>query len=497
MLIGKYRLFRVIGEGSFSTVKLGYHIFTQNPVAVKIILKTAFQNPNDLQWLMQEVEVMRRLNHPGIVQLVDFIEDETAYYMVLEYCGGGELFDFIISRKRVEEPLAKKFFKQIVLTIAYIHSNNIVHRDLKPENLLLTETNSIKLIDFGLCSTTADRPLTNRCGSACYIAPEALVQSSYYGAPADIWALGVVLYTLVDGSIPWNYQDSNKMFEQITTGDFPMPRTLSAECQDLLRCILNPNPQHRITAESILTHPWLFGLGNVFPQPKPPKQALINQSNSNSNAGSPNMGGLNNQQPAIGQEPRLNLSLGGFSSNDLRQNIMLTTPTMNQNQNLHQNPPQPMMSNLETIYEDAPQPQPVQWTNPSIAAQNAARAPRQRPAQPRSISLDTQALAGNDGENDEDGTNTHRGVIISQTISHRDPNAVAIRFENVLIGSGVTYRRTQPLMFQLISNDLQVTAEVCRLYGFRNVYVISFKRISGDSWNYTQFVSAILNAMRT
>ena len=457
MLIGRYRLFRVIGEGSFSTVKLGYNIFNQTPVAVKIILKTAFRNQGDLQWLMQEVDVMRRLNHPGIVQLIDFIEDETAYYMVLEYCGGGELFDFIISRKRVEEPLAKKFFKQIVLTIAYIHSNNIVHRDLKPENLLLTETNSIKLIDFGLCSTTADRPLTNRCGSACYIAPEALVQSSYYGAPADIWALGVVLYTLVDGSIPWNYQDSNKMFEQITTGDFPMPRTLSPECQDLLRCILNPNPQMRITAEGILTHPWLFGIGNVFPQAKPP-------------------------QPKQ-QEPRLNLSLGGFSSSDLRQNAMVQ--------------PQQPMSNLETIYEDAPPPQILQYTNPSQAANAAARAPRAKNAQPRSISLDTQALAGNSNEDSDDGTNTHRGVIISQTISHRDPNAVALRFENVLIASGIHYKRTQPMMFHLVNNDLQVSAEVCRLYGFRSVYVISFKRISGDSWSYTQFVSGILNAMKT
>ena len=448
MLIGKYRLFRTIGEGSFSTVKLGYQIFTQDPVAVKIVNKCMIKSDADMQWLMREVEVMRNLNHPGIVKLYDFIEDESAYYMVIEYCGGGELFDFIIARNCVEEPLAKKLFKQICLSVGYLHENNIVHRDLKPENLLLTETNNVKLIDFGLCSTEADKPMTNRCGSAVYISPEALTQQQYMGQPADVWAMGVILYALVDGSLPWNYDDPQKMYEQITTGDFAPPKELTEECYDLIKQIFNPDPDQRITIPQILVHPWLSSIGNVFPEPK--AKAKV-------------------------QEPRLSLSMGGFSSQNLTQmNSLAMSP-----------PPQP----LETIYEDDVPQQPT--ITPRVSKETPVR---QKPIQPRSISLNVGAMA-DDSDND-DGTNTHRGAILSQTISHRDPNAVALKLENALISIGVSYRKTSALEFTLYTNDLQVTAEVCRLYGFRNIYVVSFKRVHGESWAYTQFVTAVLNAFK-
>ena len=451
MLIGKYRLFGVIGEGSFSIVKCGQHIFTGEPVAVKIVPKDRLRNPEDLQWLRQEVAVMKRLDHPGIVKLIDFLEDDSAFYMILEYCGGGELFDFIIKRTRVQEPLARRLFKQICLTIEYIHSQGIVHRDLKPENLLLSQANVVKLIDFGLCSTEISVPLTNRCGSPCYIAPETLVQSSYYGAPADVWALGVILYALVDGSLPWNYQDSNKMFEQITKGEFPMPQMISPACQDLLGSILDPNPVTRITIQGILTHPWLAGLGNVFPVQRAVQEKI--------------------------KEPRLHLDMGGFSVNDLRSNIMSSDVRP---------------SGLETIYEDGVQPPPPAM-EPAAMVQRPSR-PRTKPAQPRAISLDMGAM--DDGQGGDDGVSEHRGVIISPTISHREPKAAAQKFGSTLVSLGLKYRILSELEFQLVEGELQVNAEVCRLAGFRNVYVISFRRVKGDSWAYTQYVTRIINEMK-
>ena len=389
---------------------------------------------------------MRMLDHPGIVKLIDFTEDEAAYYIIMEYCGGGELFDFIISRTRVEEPLAKRFFKQICLEVGYIHSKGIVHRDLKPENLLLGQSNVVKLIDFGLCSTQRDVPLTNRCGSQCYISPEALVQTSYYGVPADIWALGVILYALVDGSLPWDYQNADKMFQQISRGEFPMPQLISRECQDLLRLILNPNPATRITIDGILTHPWLAGIGNVFPMPRMIEEKI--------------------------QEPRLNLSAGGMSATYLRPNLQ----------------PAEGLGSLETIYEDGFQPQMV------MPAPAAPVQKRNKKAQPRSISLDVGAMSTDNGV--DDGFSEHRGVIISQTISHRDPNAVVMSFEGLLISQGARYRRLSQHEFQLMNGELLVSAEICRLAGFRNVYVISFRRIRGDSWVYTQYVSTLLNEMK-
>jgi serine/threonine protein kinase len=387
--------------------------------------------------LAERISILRRLSHPGVIRLLDVLEDESNHYLIFEHCNGGELFDFITSRRRVEEPLAKRLFKQIVLAVGYIHSQNIIHRDLKPENLLLTQSASVKIIDFGLANAHADQPLHDRCGSPCYIAPEALVTTEYMGIPADTWALGVILYALVDGSLPWNYEDPNRMLAQITTGDFPMPVAITAPCQDLIRGILHPDPVHRFTIDGILMHPWLFGVGNVFPVPK--KGDTI-------------------------PEPMLKLSFGGLSASNLRS--PMKCPAVS--------PP----VTLETIFED----QKRQGT--------PARTARSKPVQPRSISLNAGPMMEG---GDADGTNTHRGPINSQTISSRDPLVVAARFEATIVGMGITYWKVTPLSFKLTGADeVQVTAEVCRLSGFRNVYLISFKRLKGESWGYHQFVTAIL-----
>jgi serine/threonine protein kinase len=445
MLVGKYRLFRVIGDGSFSVVKLGIDSFTNEPVAVKIIDKARITTPSERDHLVESAAILRRLDHPGIIKLHDFLEDESAFYFVLEYCGGGELFDFITARSRVEEPLAKRLFKQIVLAVEYLHGQNVIHRDLKPENLLLTDNCSIKIIDFGLANFHADQLLHDRCGSACYIAPEALATVPYSGVPADVWSLGVILYALVDGSLPWNYKEPSRMLEQITTGDFPMPRSISPQCQDLLKGILDPNPAQRYTLDAILMHPWLFGVGNVFPLPKvafkPPEQHMP-------------------------------LALGGFSASDLRPALNFAVPVI-------------PTTSLETIFEENPPQRPERRPPPKV---------RSRKPQPRSISLN--ATTSPDVGADAGGTNTHHGPIMSQTISHRDPQVVATAFESTLVALGITHRKLSDLMFQLNALDLQVTAEVCKLYGFRNVYIISFKRIHGDSWTYAQFVQSILNAFK-
>ena len=456
MLIGKYRILKLIGNGAFSVVKLGFDMFTNQPVAVKIISKSVISDQLPVEHIMKVNEILKMLDHPGIAKFIDFLEDENNYYVITEYCEGGELFDFIISRKRVEEPLAKKLFKQIVLTVDYMHKKGIIHRDLKPENILLTETKSIKIIDFGLANDHANEPLHDRCGSPCYIAPESLTQTEYYGIPADVWSLGVILYTLVDGSLPWNYQDANRMYQQITTGDFPMPTTISVQCQDLLKNILNPDPNKRFSTEQILMHPWLFGVGNVFPLPRVDDQM---------------------------RNERLGLTAGGFSTGDVAsQRLSLQAAAI-------QKTIVPPTNSLATIYEnpldgpitlgfDLP---PLQVTRPT------------KKVTPRSVSLNSAAMS----TPVDDGTAVHRGIIMSQTISHRDPLAVATNFENILIGNGIQHKRVDDLIFNISTPDVELTAEVCRLYGFRNVYVISFNRVQGDGWNYAQFVQSLLSQIKT
>ena len=425
MLVGNYRLFRVIGDGAFSTVMLGHHVFTQEPVAVKIISKEKFVEPETKERWSAGIATVKSLNHPGIIKIFDVLEDDTSVYLVSEYCGGGELYDFITSRSRVEEPLAKRIFKQIVLAVRYLHSQNVIHRDLKPENVLLTEDNSIKLIDFGLSNIHADQPLHDRCGSPCYIAPEALTTEEYFGKPADVWALGVILYALVDGSLPWNYQDGRVMFRQITTGEFPMPAQISAECQNLLRGILYPDPAKRLTIEEILVHPWLFGVGNVFP--------------------------LQETADAM----HLTLDIGGFSASEARQPVATINEIL--------------------AHEEARQP------GATVKTLRGGKL-----AQPRSLSL----------EHSEEATAAPQGPIMSPTMNRRSAQAVATEFETTIAGVGMKYRKLSPLMFALDGPNLEVTAEVCRLYGFRNSYVLSFKRMQGETWSYTQFVASILALLK-
>ena len=456
MLIGKYRILKLIGNGAFSVVKLGFDMFTNQPVAVKIIQKSVISDQLPVEHIMKVNEILKMLDHPGIAKFIDFLEDENAYYVITEYCEGGELFDFIISRNRVEEPLAKKLFKQIVLTVDYMHKKGIVHRDLKPENILLTETKSIKIIDFGLANDHAEQPLHDRCGSPCYIAPESLTETEYYGIPADVWSLGVILYTLVDGSLPWNYQDSNRMYQQITTGDFPMPTTISVQCQDLLKNILNPDPTKRFSTEQILMHAWLFGVGNVFPLPRVDDRM---------------------------RNERLGLTSGGFSTGDVAsQRLSLQAAVL-------QKPVVPPTSSLATIYEN-PLDGPVQlgFNFPPMQVQKPTKK-----VTPRSVSLNSAAMS----MPVDDGTAVHRGIIMSQTISHRDPLAVATNFENILIGNGIQHKRVDDLIFNISTPEVELTAEVCRLYGFRNVYVISFNRVQGDGWNYAQFVQSLLSQIKT
>jgi maternal embryonic leucine zipper kinase len=221
-----------------------------------------------------------------------------------------------------------------------------------------------------------------------------------------------------------------------------MPRAISPHCQDLIRGILNPDPDARLSLDAVLAHPWLFGVGNVFPLPK---------------------------MPAIQRaEPHLDLSYGGSSATVLKPTGQVT---------IRRPPP----TALETIFED----EGMQTTQLNPETDRRART---RAAQPRSISLNSVAVPeGDDGR---------RGPILSQTISHRDPQVVAAQFESALVGMGVSYRKTSSLMFHMSATELQLTAEVCRLAGFRSIHIISYRWVQGDSWTYAQFEQRILEVFK-
>ncbi|AWO98580.1 putative MAP/microtubule affinity-regulating kinase 4 [Scophthalmus maximus] len=255
--IGNYRLLKTIGKGNFAKVKLARHILTGREVAIKIIDKTQL-NPTSLQKLFREVRIMKTLNHPNIVQLFEVIETEKTLYLIMEYASGGEVFDYLVARGRMKEKEARAKFRQIVSAVHYCHQKNIVHRDLKAENLLLDADANIKIADFGFSNEfTAGSKLDTFCGSPPYAAPELFQGKKYDGPEVDIWSLGVILYTLVSGSLPFDGQNLKELRERVLRGKYRVPFYMSTDCEGILRRFLVLNPAKRCSLEQIMKDKWI------------------------------------------------------------------------------------------------------------------------------------------------------------------------------------------------------------------------------------------------
>ncbi|XP_029973614.1 MAP/microtubule affinity-regulating kinase 3a isoform X15 [Salarias fasciatus] len=247
--VGNYRLLKTIGKGNFAKVKLARHILTGREVAIKIIDKTQL-NPNSLQKLLREVRIMKILNHPNIVKLFEVIETDRTLYLVMEYASGGEVFDYLVAHGRMKEKEARAKFRQIVSAVQYCHQKHIVHRDLKAENLLLDADMNIKIADFGFSNEfTLGNKLDTFCGSPPYAAPELFQGKKYDGPEVDVWSLGVILYTLVSGSLPFDGQNLKELRERVLRGKYRIPFYMSTDCENLLKRFLVLNPAKRGTLE--------------------------------------------------------------------------------------------------------------------------------------------------------------------------------------------------------------------------------------------------------
>ncbi|XP_064809697.1 MAP/microtubule affinity-regulating kinase 3-like isoform X13 [Oncorhynchus masou masou] len=277
--VGNYRLLKTIGKGNFAKVKLARHILTGREVAIKIIDKTQL-NPNSLQKLFREVRIMKILNHPNIVKLFEVIETERTLYLVMEYASGGEVFDYLVAHGRMKEKEARAKFRQIVSAVQYCHQKHIVHRDLKAENLLLDADMNIKIADFGFSNEfTMGNKLDTFCGSPPYAAPELFQGKKYDGPEVDVWSLGVILYTLVSGSLPFDGQNLKELRERVLRGKYRIPFYMSTDCENLLKRFLVLNPAKRGTLEQIMKDRWI-NAGSEEDELKPfvePEQDIADQ----------------------------------------------------------------------------------------------------------------------------------------------------------------------------------------------------------------------------
>uniref|UniRef100_A0A3P8NKY2 non-specific serine/threonine protein kinase n=1 Tax=Astatotilapia calliptera TaxID=8154 RepID=A0A3P8NKY2_ASTCA len=256
--VGFYEIIRTLGKGNFAVVKLARHKVTKTQVAIKIIDKTRL-NPSNLEKIYREVQIMKLLNHPHIIKLYQVMETKDMLYIVTEYAKNGEMFDHLTSNGRLSEDEARKKFWQILAAVDYCHRHHIVHRDLKTENLLLDANMNIKLADFGFGNFyNAGEPLSTWCGSPPYAAPEVFEGKEYEGPQLDIWSLGVVLYVLVCGSLPFDGASLPALRQRVTEGRFRIPFFMSQDCENLIRKMLVVDPAKRISIAQIKQHRWMM-----------------------------------------------------------------------------------------------------------------------------------------------------------------------------------------------------------------------------------------------
>uniref|UniRef100_A0A672KTE2 non-specific serine/threonine protein kinase n=1 Tax=Sinocyclocheilus grahami TaxID=75366 RepID=A0A672KTE2_SINGR len=249
--VGNYRLLKTIGKGNFAKVKLARHVLTGREVSRYIFIVLCTN-------LFREVRIMKVLNHPNIVKLFEVIETEKTLYLIMEYASGGEVFDYLVAHGRMKEKEARAKFRQIVSAVQYCHQKRIVHRDLKAENLLLDADMNIKIADFGFSNEfTIGSKLDTFCGSPPYAAPELFQGKKYDGPEVDVWSLGVILYTLVSGSLPFDGQNLKELRERVLRGKYRIPFYMSTDCENLLKKLLVLNPGKRGSLEQIMKDRWM------------------------------------------------------------------------------------------------------------------------------------------------------------------------------------------------------------------------------------------------
>ncbi|KAJ4967788.1 hypothetical protein NE237_014489 [Protea cynaroides] len=259
ILLGKYRLGRLLGRGSFAKVYIAQSLSDGSDLAVKVIDKTKILNTTMEPRVLNEVSVMRRLRHPNIIRIHEVMATKSKIYLVMEYARGGELLSQISRRKRFTEPVARFYFQQLVSALHFCHRIGVAHRDLKPQNLLLDEQGNLKISDFGLSALPEqlkDGLLHTACGTPAYTAPEVVGRKGYDGAKADAWSCGVILFASLAGFLPFDDSNLAVMYRKIHRREFQFPSWFSKPVRWVISRLLDPNPTNRISIEALMEVGW-------------------------------------------------------------------------------------------------------------------------------------------------------------------------------------------------------------------------------------------------
>ena len=267
--IGNYLIKKTLGQGTFGKVKLGIYLPTEEKVAIKILEKDRIIEKDDEIRVKREFDMLALFNHPNVILVAEIFESTDSFYSVMEYCEGGELFNYIVKNRRLSDEESAFFYYQLINGLEYIHSLGIVHRDLKPENLLLTNEHLLKIIDFGLSNyfeKDQKELLSTPCGSPCYASPEMVAGKKYNGFKIDIWSSGIILYAMLCGYLPFEDKDNDILFEKILECKLFFPKYISKNAKDLMEKILVTDPDKRISIADIKTHPFYLKGKEFFEQ---------------------------------------------------------------------------------------------------------------------------------------------------------------------------------------------------------------------------------------
>ena len=267
IIIGDYLIKKTLGEGNFGKVELGVYIPTKEKVAIKIIEKKKIKKNEDLMRVKREFDMESKFNNINVILIREIFETQYNYYIIMEYCEKGDLFDYILKNGKLSEKEASFYFYQLINGLEYIHSLGIVHRDLKPENILLTSNYLIKIIDFGLSNYFNENNnilLTSRCGSIFYASPEVIVGNNYNGFKIDIWSVGIILYFMICGYLPFEDSKTEILFKKILRCKVEFPNFISDSVKELIEKILVVEPEKRININDIKKHPFFYQGKKIF-----------------------------------------------------------------------------------------------------------------------------------------------------------------------------------------------------------------------------------------
>ncbi|XP_059291158.1 CBL-interacting serine/threonine-protein kinase 7-like [Lycium ferocissimum] len=260
IILGKYKLGRLLGRGSFAKVYHGLCLDDNTNIAIKVIdKKTTITDASMEPRIIREISAMCRLNHQNIIQLIEVMATKTKIYLVMELATGGDLHTKLNRRGRFSDSTARFYFHQLVSALHFCHQNGVTHRDMKPQNILLDENNNLKISDFGLSALPEQQKnglLHTACGTPAYTAPEVAYRKGYDGKKADSWSCGVILFAFLSGSLPFDDGNIPDMYRAMHRRVFQFPDWVSKPARNVINKLLDPNPNTRLSIEQLMKLSW-------------------------------------------------------------------------------------------------------------------------------------------------------------------------------------------------------------------------------------------------